>query len=191
MARPPKVPALTDPKLFDSALLEIQGKLVASLPWLDYAYGKAQRMVKDNNGRAEYYPGVYIGGADHASVFPNDQIGNFSFFDVDRKQPIDSLDRQGYNVEADVGLVFWFDFRKVYPDDFEARSLDNVRFDVLEVFRTMILRKSQFKITGTAEEAVDIYPRYRDKEIDTQFLMRPFGGFRLNLFLRLSSSLNC
>lgn len=191
MTHPPRVPELTDPKLLDASLLEIQTVLSERLPWLDFAYGKAQRLVRIVNEREEYYPGVYTGGEEHADVRPNDQIGNFSFFDVDKNQEIESSDRRSYDIKTKAGLVFWFNYKTIYPDDWEARSLDNVRFEVLEVLRTLVVQKSQVKVLGTVEDAASMYPGYRNREVDDQFLMRPFGGFRVNLSLRVLSAQNC
>lgn len=191
MINAPKVPELVDPKLLDASLLEIQTALSERLAWLDHVYGKAQRMVQLVEGRPEYYPAVYTGGEEHGNVLPNDQIGNFSFFDVAKSQDIETYNRRDYNISTKAGLVFWFNYKSIYPDDWERRSLDNVRFEVLEVLRKLVVQKSQITVLGTVEDATSMYPGYRNQEVDDQFLMRPFGGFRVNLSLVVVTNQIC
>ena len=176
------IPTLADPVLIDAVLLEMQATLAANLPWLDFAFGKAQRLTKEVLGKTIIYPAVYSGKEEYLSVFPDSHIGNFTFFDIENGQ--DTLSHGGVkkvDLITRLGLIVWFDFRQVYPADWQQRTIDNVKQDVLQVIKANRPAVAKgWRFTSFEERSERIYPGYTNKEISTQFLMRPFGGFRIN-----------
>lgn len=185
MANLPTTPALVDPSPLDAALAEIQARLVAELPWLDEAYGKAEKLLKtDENGRTYYYPGVFVGGIEHFNVFPMDTAGAFSFFDVAPKQTIGLENRSSvasYGVKA--GLVVCFDYRSVFPTDHQQRNAEHVKKQVLDALLRVRPRRSAIVVTETAEGAADVYPGYDVRHLEPKFLLRPYGAVRVNFDL--------
>ena len=191
MIKAPTIPVLTQPKLIDLALLEIQTGLVVKLSWLDKAYGKAQKQSKIIDKRARKYPAVYIGEENYLKVFPDGHIGNFIFFDVEDGAEIAHTGRKIQDYKAKVGMIVWFDFRDVYPADWKLKTVENVKFDVLNAFTTLTLPNSQIQIQKSWEEADNIYKGYDHKEIDNKFLMRPFGGFRIDFDMKYTDKVKC
>lgn len=62
MANKVKAPVVDNPELLDRIIGNIQNGLVDNLPWLDYAFGRAERLVKMNANQKRYYtPNVYSG----------------------------------------------------------------------------------------------------------------------------------
>ena len=184
MITTPTIPTYSPARLIDAALLEIQDGLTTQLSWLNTAFGKAQRLVRRKDGREVFYPGVWYGEADYLPVFPDGHIGNFSFFDVEDGQTVER--EPGFHGEmvADFGLVFWFDFRDVYPVGWELRTTENVKADVLSALKAIKIDRGAFRINQIFERAENMYPGYTISEIDDQFLMRPYGGFRIEGELR-------
>lgn len=182
----PTVPALASAKGIDAALYEIQTKIVVDLQWLNAAYGKAQRLVKMLDRGEYYYPGVYVGAKDYLPVFPDEHLGNFVFFDVQ-----DGETEVYFNQKrATVGAVFWFDFTTVY-NDWELRTIENVKHDVEEFFDNVPLKISSIERGPTFERAENIYPGYSHREVQRQFLMRPYGGFRINFDFQFFTKTVC
>ena len=182
----PNTPSITDPKLLDLAFAPIQTKLESGLSWLDKAFGKCQRLERLLNGKTTIKPSIYVGGNDdrqYLDLFPDSSIGNFCFFDVDDLKEHAWQRNQGGPVMAKVGIVFWFDFRDVYPTDHVNKSVENVIDEILQILKT-----TRLVVKSHVEQSANIYPRYTIAEIDNQFLMRPFGGFRINCELQINES---
>lgn len=179
MISTPTIPTLANPVLLDYVLAEINGNLASELTWLDSTFGKVQRLVKDEQGRAQYYPAVYTGAQEYLNLLPDGHIGNYCFWDIEDGQELEYIDRNYSDYTAKFGLVFWFDFRKVYGSGWMEYSIENVKADVLEALRAKSLRLSSITLTKFYEQAENIYKGYNHNEIEHQFLMRPFGGFRL------------
>lgn len=89
MAANNKAPVIANPELLDRIIGNIQTGLVDNLPWLDKAFGRAERLVKYDGNRKRYFtPCVYVGRNDYIEVTPDANIGNFSFFWVDDPQGV-------------------------------------------------------------------------------------------------------
>lgn len=187
----PTQPTLIDPKLIDLALGEIQTELTTGLSWLTTAYGKAvsRKYIKDNNTFVR--PEVYVGGKEYLSMFPDSHLGNFSFFSVDDGEEINSHSFGNLRFSANVGLIFWFDYRDVYPGDWQAKTIDNIKFDIITAIKGFRLVRSKIILSRSWELSKNIYNGYSDKEIDNQFLMRPFGGIRIDFEIRYNEIANC
>ena len=186
----PQVPVLKEPKMIDFVLQEIQVILATRLTWLTYVFGKAERKVELKDNKKIVFPAVYTGGKDYLKVFPDSKIGSFCFFDVEDGQEID-MNRINAEIESKFSVVFFFDFRKVYPSDWEERSLQHVKQQVIEVFRSSTFQFSQIRMNKIFEHAPNIYKNYTDKEIDNQFTMRPFGGFRIEGIIKYRETEGC
>lgn len=87
MANNVKAPVIDNPELLDRIIGNIQNGLVDNLPWLDFAFGRAERLVKMNANQKRYYtPNVYSGKNEYMEVCPDAGIGNFCFFWVDDRK---------------------------------------------------------------------------------------------------------
>jgi len=168
------------PTLLDAAFAQVNAKLLVAFDWLDFAFGKAQRLEREKNGRVIRYPAVY-GSTDYINMFPDSHLGSFSFFDVPDTQIVDEWKRGHYNrFRTGFGLVFWVDLRDVYPNDFTRRTGEHVKADVLRFFGSKFFAGCRVEITEVDERTENVYPGYNISEIDNQFLMRPYYGFRIS-----------
>lgn len=57
-----RVPIIKNPELFDRVIANIQKGLADGLPWLNYSFGRAERLVKSIQGKRYYTPNIYVGG---------------------------------------------------------------------------------------------------------------------------------
>ena len=187
----PQIPVLEDPKMLDYALQEIQILLGTRLTWLTYVFGKAERKVEMKDGKKVVFPAVFSGGKDYLKVFPDSKIGSFAFFDIEDGSEIISDSKIVSEVKSKISLILFFDYRTVYPDDFEERSIEHVKQQVVEFFRSTTFQFSQIRMEKIYEHATNVYKGYTDREIEDQFTMRPFGVLRVEGFIKYNEKTNC
>lgn len=190
----PTQPTLADAKLVDAIFVSIGETLATRLTWLNNVYGKSQRLKEiDGNGQEIIYPGVYVGSQDYLKVFPDGHLGNFCFFEVVDGEEFD-FNQAGSNFTTlTFAIVFWWDFRSVFPSpaDWTKYTIDNVKLLILQALSRVRLAKGFFRIRRSYEQAENIYRGYTDREVDQQFLMRPYGGLRVEGYLKFSDKANC
>lgn len=182
-----KAPIIPDAVMLDKVLGAIQEGLVAELPWLDAAFGRAQRLTRIQDGRRIVTPNVYCGGwqghgkFDYIEVSPDSHIGNFSFFEIEDPQTIDA-GPWARTIKTPFGLVFWFDLRRVYGEE-ENRNVEYLKAQVLHFLAGRDgwhLPAGRVSVQRIYERVENIYRGYTLTEIDNQFLMHPFAGFRID-----------
>lgn len=178
-------PIIQNPVMLDRIIGEIQTGLVDNIPWLDVAFGRCQRLTKNINGNRIIAPNVFCGGwnghgeNDYIEVSPDSKIGNFSFFEIEDPQTIDANPwiRQ---IVAPFALIFWFDLRRVYHSAYN-RNTEYLKAQILRVLHGRggwHLSSGRIALNRIYERAENIYRGYTLSEIDNQFLMHPFAGFR-------------
>lgn len=183
------VSRVVDPELLDRIISNIQDGLAENLGWLDKVYGRAERLVKtDNRGRRIYTPNVYVGGNEYVEVSPDAQIGNFAFFWVDDPQEVDWLPKVSVGLKVPVALIVWLDYRKVFNSP-DVRNKEQVKKQVLDVLNGGFwLKAGRVTVNRIYELAENIYKGFSLDEIDNQFLMHPFGGFRFEGVLEVTET---
>lgn len=180
----------SQPELLDAVIGQVRIWLAGTLPWLDAAHGRAERIVKcDNGGRRVYLPVEYSGQwNDYALLTPDSGEGNFCFFWVADPQAVDLSDRLQTGIKARYSLIFWWDYRRI----FEAcgiRDREAVKRQVLDALGSMVLRQGRITAEKLYELAENIYQGFTLDEIDNQFLMHPYGGLRVEG--EISATGNC
>ena len=178
-------PVIPNPVMLDEVIAQIQTGLVDGLPWLDAAFGRAQRLTKEIGGKRIIVPNVFCGGwrghgpNDYIEVSPDAKIGNFSFFEIDDPQTIDA-GPWAREVRAPFSLIVWFDLTRVY-NTASNRNTERIKADILRLLSGRTgwhLRQGRVAVNRIYERAENIYRGYTLSEIDNQFLMHPFAGFR-------------
>lgn len=184
-----RVPAVVDPELLDRVISNIQQGLAENLGWLDKAFGRAERLVKtDNRGRRIYTPNVYAGGNDYIEVSPDSGIGNFCFFWVDDPQDVAWEPGVSVGLKVPFSLIVWLDYRKVFNSP-DIRNKEQIKKQVLDVLNGGFwLKAGRITINRVYELAENIYKGFSLDEIDNQFLMHPFGGFRFEGEMEITES---
>lgn len=171
--------------MLDEVIAQIQTGLVDGLPWLDAAFGRAQRLTKEISGKRIIVPNVFCGGwrghgpNDYIEVSPDAKIGNFSFFEIDDPQTIDA-GPWAREVRAPFSLIVWFDLTRVYGTA-SNRNTERIKANILRILSGRTgwhLQQGRVAVNRIYERAENIYRGYTLSEIDNQFLMHPFAGFR-------------
>lgn len=180
-------PIITNPVMLDAVIGEIQAGLIENVKWLDVAFGRSQRLAKKMNDRRIITPNVFCGGwkghgpNDYIEVSPDSKIGNFSFFEIDDPQTIDA-GPWAREIKTPFGLVVWFDLTRVYGKE-SNRNTEKLKADILHVLGGRAgwhLTNGRVSVNRIYERAENIYRGYTLTEIDNQYLMHPYAGFRFD-----------
>lgn len=177
-----KAPVIDNPQLIDLVLGEVQEGLVKNLGWLDMAFGRAQKLVKVIDKKKYFTPNVYRGAPgkvnDYIPVSPDSNIGNFSFFWIDDPQTLDWSPNQQSYFKATFSLIFWFNVAKVYNSE-TNRNTELLKTTILQTLNGRLgMRSGRIRVGKIYEQAENIYRGFTLDEVDNQFLMHPYAGFR-------------
>lgn len=180
-------PVIRNAVMLDRVIGEIQNGLVENISWLDVAFGRSQRLTKMIGGQRIITPNVFCGGwnghgeNDYIEVSPDSKIGNFSFFEIEDPQAIDA-GPWARNIRTPYALIVWFDLTRVY-DEPDNRNTEYLKAQILRVLNGRSgwhLQQGRIVINNIYERFENIYRGYSLSEIDNQFLMHPYGGFRFD-----------
>lgn len=184
-----RVPKPNSAKMFDVPIGEMQTTLKDNLPWLDYSFGRAQILIKDSSKKHKAYsantrvkyPGVHLKNGEYTNVLPCEEFRDFSFFLIHDRQEIKSFEGpRAYNIEAEFSLIFWLDTSGIFANS-EDRNTELIKAEVLKVLNTKVqLSNARIKLDGFSEQAENIYKEFDIDELETQYLMFPFYGLRID-----------
>lgn len=180
-----KAPVIADPKHANRVVAEIQTILIDNLAWLNYAFGISEKLITKKNNRRFFYPAIHIGRGEYISLFPNDQLGNYSFFILDSPQEVDYIKNQRNFINSNFSIVFWFNLEKVYIDS-TIRNLEEIKADILNVLTGKnFLTEGSMQIGEIYFGLDNVFREYsNDLDLDSQFMMFPFAGIRIKGNLR-------
>ena len=189
-------PQIPDAIMIDSALEKMAKALKDNIGWLDATFGHAQRLTATIEGKKYVTPNVYVGNStgrgknDYLPLLPDSHIGNFSFFLIDDPEQIEWQQFQQMKTTTPISLIVWFDLRHVY-DSSTNRNTEKLKAQILYELNG---RNTGFAVNGGRiviskiwERAENIYKGFTIDEIDNQFLMHPYGGFRFDGTLELET----
>jgi hypothetical protein len=190
----PKIPVPANPKLFDKVLNIFNTKLAIQLPWLDYAFGQAERLTKKKGGKPFIYPAVYAGQnieGEYRSVLPDEFFGQesaitgYSFFEVSNiKDENSNPNTHGY-ITAQVDLIFWFNLDKLLNDASEYRNWDKAIYDIRKAIKKSNRGfKGQILPLGWTKKPEEIFKGYSLRDTQQTYLMHPFAGVRFECGIR-------
>ena len=189
-----KVIKKDNPVLLDKVIQDIQDVLVEKLKWLNYVFGRAYKLVQhQDDGNKFIYPAAYIGNSEYASLLPNDNFGNFCWFDIYDPQEITQVVQSLPQFTFSGALVFWFDLNSIFADS-KAMYVEEVKDEIVRVLTGPTLIKSQGRLilNSIYERFENIYKGYAlekiynnysykgegIEKIDKMFFMHPYAGLR-------------
>lgn len=171
---------IESPRLLDIAILEMNAALLANLTWLNNAFGKAETKTEIINGNQISYPGLFIGKNEYRKLLPDDKLGNYCFIQVNDSQDLNIQQRISAQIETDISIIFWFDYRKYYPSNPEGVTIENVKHSILNFLIKYTSKTYTFDVTSIDEGADSVFSGYTPNELMNQFNMRPYGCLRFN-----------
>lgn len=187
------------PVLLDKVIQDMQIALKEKLSWLDYAFGRAYKLVEHKlDGEKYIYPAAYIGNSEYVSLVPNDNFGNFCWFDIYDPQDITQVVQSTPQFTFSGAIVFWYNLNAIYADADVIYS-EEVKDEIIRVITTpgIIKQTGRLTINKVYERFENIYKGYSIEKIynnytykgegiqdlDKQFFMHPYAGLRLEFTL--------
>lgn len=188
-----------NPVLLDKVLQDIQRVLMDRLKWLDYAFGRSYKLIEHRpDGSKFVYPACYNGNNEYVSLMPNDNFGNFSWFDIYDPQSITQVVQALPQYTFDGALVFWYNLASIY-DDASVMHTEEIKDEVIRVLTTpgLISTTGKLAIKDIYERFENIYKGYSLEKvynnydysgqdvqsIDKMFFMYPYAGLRIEFSL--------
>lgn len=179
------VPVFESPYMADKQIQAVMKSLEANLSWLDAAYGRAQKIERVIGEKSYYLPAAYLGKDttkfknEYIELAPDSRIGNFSFFWMLEPQIVKVEPFSQAMMTVPFALIFWFDLRKIFANN-NVRDTEQLKHDILKCLmrQTVLPNNGYITIGKIYETAQAIYREFSINEIDNQFLMHPYGGFR-------------
>lgn len=173
----PIAPRPLIPIFTDKLICELQDYLIENLNWLDHAFGRCQRLITLKDGRSYYYPGIHIESGKYINVFPTSEFGNFSFFHIADPQRVEFNSHSFNRVWANYALIFWFNLDSIFTTT--ERNTEVMKAQIIQILtRNIYLKSGSITVNNIYEQAENIYKGFSIKEIESQFLMQPYAGFR-------------
>lgn len=179
----------SDTRLFDRVIANVQEGLAENLPWLDHIFGKAERLVTEINGKRYFSPNVYKGDNEYIQLLPdNTELGNYCFFTLEDPQDVDWVVGGRTHLKTTFSLIVWVDMRTL--EDKDERNTEMVKQEILRVLNGGYWqRHGKISVDRVYEKAENVFSGYTIDEIDNQYLMQPFSGWRFTG--QISSSIPC
>lgn len=188
-----------DPVLLDKILQDMQKSLMNRLKWLNCAFGRAYKLVEHRpDGNKFIYPAMYNGNGEYVSLLPNDNFGNFSWFDIYDPQKITEIVQSLPQYTFSGAIIFWYDLSSIYEDE-TVMHTEEVKDEIMRVLTTpgLITTTGKLVINDIYERFENIYKGYSIEkiynnytykgegiqDIDKQFFMYPYAGIRIEFTL--------
>lgn len=188
-----------DPVLLDKILQDMQKSLMNRLKWLNCAFGRAYKLVEHRpDGNKFIYPAMYNGNGEYVSLLPNDNFGNFSWFDIYDPQKITEVVQSLPQYTFSGAIIFWYDLSSIYEDE-TVMHTEEVKDEIMRVLTTpgLITTTGKLVINDIYERFENIYKGYSIEkiynnytykgegiqDIDRQFFMYPYAGIRIEFTL--------
>lgn len=189
------------PVLLDKIIQDIQRALTDNLSWLDCAFGRAYKHIEHTeSGKKLVYPVVYTGKGEYMSLLPNDNVGNFSWFDIYDPQEVAFSIPSRPQITLEGALVFWYDLSSIYEDSAFLYT-EEIKDEVLRLLTRPGFLKGRNRLTVTKlyEKPESIYKGYAleklydedgalgmdSKFLDKQFFSYPYAGLRVEFTLTM------
>ena len=186
------IPIKQNPVLLDKVIQDIQQALKEKLKWLDYAFGRAYKLVEhQDNGGKFIYPAAYTGNSEYISLLPNDNYGNFSWFDIYDAQEIIQVVQSTPQFTFSGAIIFWFNLNTIFADS-DAMYTEEVKDEIVRVLTTpgLIKQTGRLTINKIYERFENLYSGYsyvysgqNIQAMDKLFFMHPYSGLRFEFNL--------
>lgn len=176
----PTVPIPPNPVFIDKAIAELQ-TVLSTVGWLTHCFGRSY-IKEDVNGKS---PMVYKGGAEYLPVQFNDNLQGQSFFEVGTQEVYGEWDEFLLNsFKVPISLVVWANLKKIDSTKGNVYYFaEQLKKDVREVLRDVILLESKIRIESIEENINRIFENYTFEQINKQYFTYPYVGFRFNMEL--------
>lgn len=188
-----------NPVILDKVIQDLQVALKDKLLWLDKAFGRGYKLVEHRpDGDKFIYPAAYVGNSEYASLLPNDNYGNFCWFDIYDPQEITAVTQSLPQFTFSGAIIFWYNLDNIFADS-DVMYTEEIKDEIVKVLTEpgIIKTTGRLTINRLYERYENIYKGYSLEKIynnnvykgddiqsiDKQFFMHPYGGLRVEFEL--------
>lgn len=188
-----------NPVILDKVIQDLQQVLKEKLLWLDKAFGRGYKLVEHRpDGDKFVYPAAYIGNSEYASLLPNDNYGNFCWFDIYDPQEVTAVTQSLPQFSFSGAIIFWYNLDSIFADS-DVMYTEEIKDEVIKVLTApgIITTTGRLTVNKLYERFENIYKGYSLEKvynnniykgddiqsIDKQFFMHPYSGLRVEFEL--------
>lgn len=165
-------------KLFDRVIGDLATGLKDRLSWLERSLGRSERLIKVVEGRRYYTPNIYVGKDNYEVLTPDSvKLGNYSFFVMGEPQTVEHPTQTEVRLTSPFSLIVWVDMRKVGLEG-DDRNTEAIKEQVLMALTDIHIHKGFIEINRIYEHAENVFQDFTLDEVDNQYMMSPYAGFR-------------
>ena len=171
------------PKLFDEAIGYIQDAVVGDTTLskvFDNVFGIAERTVKMIGGGRFYTPSWFIGGNDYIGLLPDDKLGNYMFFTLDEPQEVEHEVGMPNRYSCGFSVIVWLKMQGQNVDADLDRNREAVKSAIMKCVEGAWMKRGWFLIDRIYERAENVFQGFTTDEVDNQYFMQPYIGFRFH-----------
>lgn len=170
-----------NPVLLDKGIQELQ-TLLSELTILDNVYGRAHKRALRNDNTESTYPALYTGAGEYMSLLPNDALGNYCFVEIDDPQTSIAVSPSHMGLRVRASLVVWFNVATIYSDDTMLYTEEVKEILLRQLFKRGVMKHTSVEVLTVHEKPENVF-RYNIRQIDDQYLLYPYHGFRIEFNL--------
>lgn len=155
-------------------------QLIDGLPWLEKAFGRAWEFKEEStSGRTIRIPKCYTESGEYINVLPNDNLVAQCFFQLNGSETYSVFNyAAGSMKEVDLSVIFWMNLKRI-DETKDYIFTEELKADVEEVLKNTGYTKEL--VEWVDERAEDVFIRYDVDDVNTQYLMYPYAGFRVTV----------
>lgn len=171
----------------DGAIHHLQAALTFKYPWMA-VFHRAYPFLEWNvaNTKGLKVPKVWSGGNEYMNILPNDFLVGQAFFFVTEEEKLTETHRQfGSEFNTEVSLIVWVNTSAI-PGQTTGPSIAWLKKGIVDL---LSYSETVLKVEAmTDQDAGSVFDGWSIDDVDTQYLMLPYAGLRVNMVLRYSYS---
>ena len=150
------------------------------LSWLTEAYGMSYPVMWGEG--KDIHPVMFTGegtGEQEFSLAPTQELGNYCFWERRGEARGQYLGPSINLIREPVAIIFFFDFRDVYPSNYLTRTIENIKHEVVPILEYPT-DGGRFQIQGFEARPMQVWNHYKFSDSGI-FQHRNFGSLRVNI----------
>ena len=185
-ANNPNITTIDQPGL-DLVIHNLQSLLADKFDWMTVFHRAYPfREYWSEERKTHTVPKVWVGANEYMNVLPNDfLIGQAFFYVTDDEKQMESDLQFGSTFRTEVSLIIWVNTASM-PGHTTGPSIAKLKKEINEILNDHI---SVSKIESmTDQDAESVFNGFTIEDVDTQYLMLPYAGLRVNMVLQCNYS---
>lgn len=160
-------------------------------------FGKAEKRTtfssshaQGQSGKVTFAPTIIAENEQFIKLFPDKNLGNFSFTYFPNGFKVKTLNRAEYIIEGVCKLIVWGDLRDVYETDWGTRTVENVKHELLNSLSIGRYGGLTWNVSHVLETYKQVYKDFGIDDAHFQEVTHPYfcASIDLNFTFDLKNS---